>query len=56
MLTCLGSTVGTGNIWRFPRIVGTRAAGGGMHVYYLTTVKLMSFQVHLCCSDIQIMK
>ena len=32
VLTCLGSAVGTGNIWRFPRIVATHAAGGGMHV------------------------
>ena len=32
MLTCLGSTVGTGNIWRYPRIVAIHAAGGGMCV------------------------
>ena len=31
VLTCLGSTVGTGNIWRYPRIVAIHAAGGGMY-------------------------
>ena len=29
LLTMLGSVVGTGNIWRFPRIVANHAAEGG---------------------------
>ena len=30
VLTCLGSTVSAGNIWRYPRVVAMHAAGGGM--------------------------
>ena len=29
VLSCLGSVVGTGNIWRYPRIVALHAGGGG---------------------------
>ena len=29
MLSMLGSVVGTGNIWRFPRIMATHAEAGG---------------------------
>ena len=29
MLSMLGSVLGTGNIWRFPRIMATHAEAGG---------------------------
>jgi SNF family Na+-dependent transporter len=35
LLTCLGSVVGTGNIWRFPRILGTHAEEGGALAFLL---------------------
>ena len=30
MLSMLGSVIGTGNIWRFPRIMATHAEEGGV--------------------------
>ena len=33
MLSSLGTAVGTGNIWRFPRIVAIHAVGGGNYIH-----------------------
>lgn len=35
VLSCLGSVVGTGNIWRYPRIVALHAGGGGALVFLI---------------------
>ena len=35
VMSCLGSVVGTGNIWRYPRIVAIHATGGGEFVLCL---------------------
>ena len=34
LLSMLGAVVGTGNIWRFPRIVATHASGGGIELHF----------------------
>ena len=51
MLSMLGCVVGTGNIWRFPRIMALHAEEGGtlthiIHSFMLYTCRC--FGVHTC--------
>lgn len=53
-MSCLGSVVGTGNIWRYPRIVALHAGGGGDNrliessLLYLSSGALV-FLIVWCC-------
>ncbi|CAH8566800.1 unnamed protein product [Dicrocoelium dendriticum] len=40
-MSCLGSAVGTGNIWRFPRIVATQSYSKGSLTFYLVWIALL---------------
>ncbi|VDP74589.1 unnamed protein product [Echinostoma caproni] len=41
IVSCLGSAVGTGNIWRFPRIVATYSYSKGSLSFYIAWITLL---------------
>ncbi|THD25080.1 Sodium dependent neurotransmitter transporter [Fasciola hepatica] len=41
VFSCLGSAVGTGNIWRFPRILATNSSSKGSLAFYVAWVILL---------------
>ncbi|KAF6769487.1 hypothetical protein AHF37_12618 [Paragonimus kellicotti] len=42
-LSCLGSAVGTGNIWRFPRILASQSYSKGSLTFYVAWILLLFF-------------
>ncbi|KAF5404400.1 hypothetical protein PHET_02061 [Paragonimus heterotremus] len=42
-LTCLGSAVGTGNVWRFPRILASQSYSKGSLAFYVAWFLLLLF-------------
>ncbi|KAF5399170.1 Sodium-and chloride-dependent GABA transporter ine [Paragonimus heterotremus] len=42
-LSCLGSAVGTGNIWRFPRILASQSYSKGSLTFYVAWMLLLFF-------------
>ncbi|VDP66560.1 unnamed protein product [Echinostoma caproni] len=41
IISCLGSAVGTGNIWRFPRILASHSSSRGSLAFYIAWVILL---------------
>ncbi len=49
LLSMLGSVVGTGNIWRFPRIVANHSSGGGKELKESCCCNIILYSQVLWC-------
>ncbi|VDO76351.1 unnamed protein product [Schistosoma margrebowiei] len=43
IISCIGGAVGTGNIWRFPRILATNSTSGGALTFYIIWIIILFF-------------
>ncbi|CAH8445315.1 unnamed protein product [Schistosoma mattheei] len=43
IISCIGGAVGTGNIWRFPRILATNSTSGGALTFYIVWIIILFF-------------
>ncbi|CAH8830886.1 unnamed protein product [Trichobilharzia szidati] len=41
IISCLGGAVGTGNIWRFPRVLASNSYSGGALTFYLIWITIL---------------